>query len=86
MIGTKQIIKCASLYAKMLNDMDIRLNLICKPVDKLKLKLTPFIICEQLQSIRIVQIKDHVLCRDKEIMKIRWWCFKLGLLFKNLNL
>lgn len=34
MIGTKQIIKCASLYAKMLNDMDIRLNLICKPVDK----------------------------------------------------
>lgn len=52
----------------------------------MKLKLTPFIIGEQLQSIRIVQIKDHVLCRDKEIMKIRWWCFKLGLLFKNLNL
>lgn len=52
----------------------------------MKLKLAPFIIGEQLQSIRIVQIKDHVLCRDKEIMKIGWWCFKLGLLFKNLNL
>lgn len=34
MIGTKKIIKCASLCAKILNDIDIRLDLICEPVDK----------------------------------------------------
>lgn len=31
MIGTKQIIKCALLCAKILNDIDIGLDLICKP-------------------------------------------------------
>lgn len=34
MIETKQIIKCASLSAKIINDIDIRLDLICEPVDK----------------------------------------------------
>lgn len=71
MIGTKQIIKCASLCAKIINDIDIRLDLICESVDKCNLNWYHIFIGEQLQCIRIVQIKNHDLCRDKEVMKIR---------------